>query len=123
LIYNVLKELQKEGFLVYGYADDISLSMRGNFLNTVRDFMINALKIVQRWCKAKGLPANPLKTNIMVFTRKYKPEPTEPMRLGEKENCLHLFGEIFRSLTRPLIKLEATTHRKKEAILLLYVCA
>jgi len=121
LKYNVLKELQKEGFLVYGYADDIPISMRGNFLNTLRDFMINSLKIVRRWCKTKGLPVNPLKTNIMVFTRKYKPEPTEPMRLEEKENCLHLFGEIYRNLTRPLIKLEATPHRKKEETLLLYV--
>ena len=43
------------------------------------------------------------------------------MRLEEKENCLHLFGEIYRNLTRPLIKLEATPHRKKEETLLLYV--
>jgi hypothetical protein len=121
LVYNVVKALQKEGILVYGYADDIPISMRGNFLNTLRDFMINALKIVHRWCETKGLSVNPLKTNIMVFTRKYKPEPIQPMRLKEKENCLHLFGEIFRSLTRPLIKLEATPHREKEEILLLYV--
>jgi hypothetical protein len=57
----------------------------------------------------------------MVFTRKYKPEPTEPMRPEEKENRRHLFGEIFRSLTRPLIKLEATPHRKQKEILLLYM--
>jgi hypothetical protein len=123
LVYNVLNELQKDGFLVYGYADDIPISMRVNFLNTLRDFMINTLKIVRRRCETKGIPVNPLKTNIMVFTRKYKPEPTEPMRLQEKKNTLHLFGEIFKSLTRPLIKLEATPHRKKEEILLLCVGA
>jgi hypothetical protein len=120
LVYN-LKDLQKEGFLVYGYADDISISLRGNFLNTLKDFMINAVKIVYRWCETKGLLVNPLKINIMVFTRKYKLEPIEPMRPEEKENCLHVFGEIFRSLTRPLIKVEATPHRKKKEILLLYV--
>jgi len=86
-----------DGFLVYGYADDIPISMMGNFLNTLRDFMINAPKIVHRWCETKGLPVNPLTTNIMVFTRKYKPEPTEPMRLEEKKNSLHLFSEIFKS--------------------------
>jgi hypothetical protein len=90
-------------------------------LNTFRDFIINALKIVHRWCETKSLPVNPLKTNIMVFTRKYKPEPIQPMRPEEKENYLHLFGEIFRSLTKPLIKLEGTSHRKKKEILLLYV--
>jgi hypothetical protein len=121
LLVYVIKDLQKEGFLVYAYADDIPISLTGNFLNTLRDFIINALKIVHRWCKTKGLPVNLLKTNIMVFTRKYKTEPIEPLRPEEKENCLHLFGEISRSLTRPLIKLEATPHRKKKEILLLYV--
>jgi len=111
-----MNDLQKEGFLVYGYTYDIPISMRGNFLNTLRDFMINALKIVDRWCETKGLRVNPLNTNIMVFTRKYKPEPIDPMRPEEKENCLHLFSEIFTSLTRPLIKMEATSHRKKEEI-------
>jgi len=37
----------------------------------------------------------------MVFTRKYKPEPIEILRLWGKGSCLHQFGEIFRSLTRP----------------------
>jgi hypothetical protein len=120
LVY-VIEDLQKESFLVYGYADDIPNSVKGNFLNTLRDFTINVLKIVHRWCETKGLPVNPLKTNIMVFTRKYKPEPIQPMKPEEKENCLHLFGEIFRSLTRPLIKMEETPHRKKKEILLLYV--
>jgi hypothetical protein len=57
----------------------------------------------------------------MVFARKYKPEPIQPMRPEEKENCLYLFGEIFRSLTKPLIKMEETRHRRNEKILLLYV--
>jgi hypothetical protein len=30
---------------------------------------------------------NPLKTNVMVFIRKYKPEPTEPLRLRERETA------------------------------------
>jgi len=92
LVYNVLKELQKDGFLVYGYADDIPISMRRNYLNTLRDFMINALKIVHRWCETKGLLVNPLKTKIMVFTRKYKPEPTKPMRLEDKKKIAFTYS-------------------------------
>jgi len=77
--------------------------------------MINDLKIVHRWCETKGLQVNLLKTNSMVFTMKYKPEPIQSMRPEEKENCLHLFGEIFRSLTRPLInwKQHLIERRKK----------
>jgi hypothetical protein len=33
---------------------------------------------------AKGLMVYLLKTNIMVFTRKYKPEPTQALRVGQK---------------------------------------
>jgi hypothetical protein len=42
----LLEDLQNEGFLVYGYADDIAILVRGNFFSTVGD-LINALKIVQ----------------------------------------------------------------------------
>jgi len=31
------------------------------------------------------LKVNPLKTKVVVFTRKYKPEPIEPLRLLGKE--------------------------------------
>jgi hypothetical protein len=33
-----------------------------------------------RWFKTKGLVANAQKTNIMIFIRKHKPEPIEPLR-------------------------------------------
>jgi hypothetical protein len=65
-----LEDLQKEGFLVYGYADDIAISVRETLLNTLRDLMIDALKLVQSRCETKGLKVNPLKSNVIVFTRK-----------------------------------------------------
>jgi hypothetical protein len=80
-----LEDLQKEGFLVYGYADEITVSVRENLLNTLRDLMIDALELVQSWCDTKGLKINPLKSNVIVFTRKYKPEPAEPLKLGRSE--------------------------------------
>lgn len=81
MVNDLLVDLQKEGFLVYGYADETAILIGGNFHNTLRDLIINALQIVQRQCETKGLTANPLKTNALVFTRKYKPEPIEPLRL------------------------------------------
>jgi len=50
-----------------------------------KDLMINILKIVQRRCVTEGLMVNLLKTNVMVFTRKYKPEPTQTLRVGRKK--------------------------------------
>jgi hypothetical protein len=77
-----LEDLLKECFIVYGCAEGIAISVRKNSLSTLRDLMIDALKIIQRWCEAKGVKISPLKTNVMVFTRKYKPEPIEPLKLG-----------------------------------------
>jgi hypothetical protein len=45
----------------------------------------HALKMTYRLCKTKGLVVNPQNTNAMTFTRKYEPEPTEPLRLKGEE--------------------------------------
>jgi Reverse transcriptase (RNA-dependent DNA polymerase). len=100
MVNDLLVHLQKEGFLVHSYADNTAILIRWKFLNTLTDLMINVLKTVQRWYETKGLMVNLLETNVMVFTRKYKPVPTQPLTVGEKRNCLHLFGDLFRSVIR-----------------------
>jgi len=55
VVNDLSQDLQKERFLVYGYADDIAILVRGNFLSALGDLMINALKIVQRWWETKVL--------------------------------------------------------------------
>lgn len=62
----------------------MAVVIRGNFLGILRDHMKKALSIIEDWCGEKGLAINPLKTNVVVFTRKYKPESIEPVRLMEK---------------------------------------
>jgi hypothetical protein len=52
----------------------------GCFLTTLRDLIEYALKITYKWCKTKELVVNPQKTNIMIFTKKYKPQTIEPLR-------------------------------------------
>jgi hypothetical protein len=47
--------------------------------------MEHTLKMIYRWCKAKGLVVNPQKTNTMIFTKKYKPETIKPLRLERQE--------------------------------------
>ncbi|XP_020298080.1 uncharacterized protein LOC109862437 [Pseudomyrmex gracilis] len=80
-----LRELQKKGFLVFGYADDVAIIVRGSFFSTLKETMQKALKIMQDWCQSKGLRPNPSKTKTMIFTRKYKLEAIEPLRLGREE--------------------------------------
>jgi hypothetical protein len=63
-----------------------------------KDLMINVLKILQTVCVTKGLMVYLLKT---VFRRKYKPEPTQALRVGGKDTVFTSCSEIFRGLTRP----------------------
>ena len=47
--------------------------------------MEHTLKMTYRLCKAKRLVVNPQKTNIMIFTKKYKPETIKPLRPERQE--------------------------------------
>jgi retron-type reverse transcriptase len=85
VVNDLSEELRRQGFHVYGYADYIAIVVGGCFLSTLRDLMEYALKIINRWCKTKGLVVNPQKTNIMIFTKKYKPETIETLRFEGQE--------------------------------------
>jgi hypothetical protein len=43
MVNDLLEYLKKEGFLVYGYTDDIAILVGGNFSNILRDLLINPL--------------------------------------------------------------------------------
>jgi hypothetical protein len=100
VVNDLLEDLQREGFHIYGYANDIAIVAGGHFLTTLRDLIEYALKIINRWCKNKGLVVNLQKTNIMIFTKKYKPETIEPMRF-EGQEISFTDTVKYRSLIRP----------------------
>ncbi|XP_025996074.1 uncharacterized protein LOC105202882 [Solenopsis invicta] len=72
VVDELLEGLSKRGFFVQGYADDVALLVRGPFLGPLLELMQNALGTVEWWCRGIGLSVNPLKTGLVVFTRKYK---------------------------------------------------
>ncbi|XP_032685833.1 uncharacterized protein LOC116850995 [Odontomachus brunneus] len=85
VVDDLLAELKEAGFLVYGYADDVAIIARRNFITILKERMDAALRIVQTWCRKKGLSVNSSKTSAVVFTRKYKPEHIEPLKLWGRE--------------------------------------
>ncbi|MCP4831423.1 MAG: hypothetical protein GY886_04310 [Gammaproteobacteria bacterium] len=66
----LLKQLKQAGYLVVGYADDISVLVRGLVLRTVCELMQVALKIVEDWCILNELSVQPAKTSMVLFTRR-----------------------------------------------------
>ena len=73
------------GFSTFGYADDIVIIVQGKFLNTVRDVMEQALKVVVKWATKEGLNISPQKTAIVPFTKRKKTEGLGPLVLHGKE--------------------------------------
>ena len=70
---SLLKWLSTQGVFAQGYADDGVVLVCGKFLNTVCDVMQRVLRGVERWCHDKMLSVNPNKTEMILFTRRYKP--------------------------------------------------
>lgn len=70
VIDSLLVELNQAGVFTQGYSDDVSSLTYGFSLSTVGDMMKNALKIVEEWCTARALRVNPMKTKVILFSRK-----------------------------------------------------
>jgi len=48
---DLLKLFEEEGFQVYGYADDVAVVIRSNFLKTLRERMQKTLRITETGVK------------------------------------------------------------------------
>ena len=70
IVDELLDRVHFLGIKCLGYADDITIVVRGKFPNTVTDLMGSALKKVEKWCLEVGLSVNPDKTHLVPFTRK-----------------------------------------------------
>jgi hypothetical protein len=70
LVDRLLTVTNDLGFRTFGYADDIVIIVQGNFANTLRELMQQALNVVVKWAGKEGLNINPHKTAIVPFTNK-----------------------------------------------------
>ena len=72
VVDDLIVRLNRLGFYTQGYADDIVILSKGKFSNAVSDRMQAALDFVTLWCGERGLSVNPLKTELVLFTRNRK---------------------------------------------------
>ena len=84
VVNDLLRKMENKGVTVIGYADDIIIIARGSCINTIRDLIEGALKLVSSWTRENGLGVNASKTELVLFTRRYKiPEFRLPKLEGE----------------------------------------
>ena len=70
VIDSLLVKLNDSGFYAQGYSDDLSTLICGEFADTVGDLMRAAIKIVELWCLENKLKVNPVKTKMILFSRR-----------------------------------------------------
>ena len=76
---SLLRWLTKQGIFAQGFADDGVVLVVGKVLHTIYKIMQRILRGVEKWCADKELSLNPSKAEMMLFTRKYKPESVCPI--------------------------------------------
>ena len=79
---SLLKWLSKQGTFAQGYADDGAVLICGRILSTICDIslMQRILYGIEQWCIKRELSVNPSKTEMVLFTRRYKPEKLKTIK-------------------------------------------
>ena len=70
----ILRQFDARGRKIVAYADDVVILITGKFLSTISDVMQFELNELSSWATSKGLGVNPEKTELVLFTRRYKIE-------------------------------------------------
>ncbi len=55
VVDSLLLKLNALGNTAQAYADDMAIVMQGKYLNSIADLMRGSLRVVDTWCKTKGL--------------------------------------------------------------------
>jgi len=82
---SLLKWLSKQGVFAQGFADDGVVLLIGKALNILCEVMQRTLHGVQKWCMDRHLSVNPSKTEMILFTRKYKPDSLSSIYFYQEE--------------------------------------
>ncbi|WP_333765265.1 reverse transcriptase domain-containing protein, partial [Streptomyces sp. IBSBF 2390] len=138
VVDDLLTTLEHGGVKVIGYADDIAILARGiveeegdmtreeslaNTLNEISSRIERSLRTVKNWAVARGLGVNADKTELVLFTRRYKiPDFNLPKLDGKTlalKNEEKYLGVILDSKLYWGPNVEA---RRKRALIAWYTC-
>ncbi|XP_044317430.1 uncharacterized protein LOC123038043 [Drosophila rhopaloa] len=122
-VNKLLRILEGGGCKIVAYADDVAIIFNGRYPQTLCDLMTAKLKTLSEWTTKNGLGVNPSKTELVLFTNRYKIPKLNPPTLN---NCNLSFSEHARYLGLVLDKRLKwglnNQERTKKATIALYSC-
>lgn len=89
VVDELVETLMVEGFLVYVYAENVTLFAKSRFLSVLRDNELCS-KYTDKRCSTTKLLVNSNKTSVMIFIRKFKVIP-ETLEIGRCRNKIWEF--------------------------------
>lgn len=72
VVNKVLKIFDNKHIKIIAYADDVVIIVCGLFLSTISERVTQGLTILSKWAREADLGVNPAKTELVLFTRRYK---------------------------------------------------
>ncbi|GBP09274.1 hypothetical protein EVAR_73700_1 [Eumeta japonica] len=90
-----------------GYADDISIIIRGDHPGTIEELMQDALNTTWEWCRSEGLSINPKDNHYILYQE--KGDKISILRLNNTEKYL---GVILDSKLTWELHLKAVQRRR-----------
>jgi ribonuclease HI len=106
VVDSLICQLEKKGFFVSAYADDLAIIISGKIKfnkELCRQMNKDAMKILEKWCVATGLNVNPEKSTVLNFSNsKTRTLPIDIKLFGksieQKDNFkylgIHLDGKL-----------------------------
>lgn len=122
-VNELLLKLDRADCQVVAYADDIAIICTGIDLNELSTRTTGLLNVISNWTANNGLSLNPSKTELILFSRKYKIPAFEPPSVNGVQ--LQLTGQVKYLgiiLDRKLSWKPNVEERVRKASVALYCC-
>ncbi|KAL7725088.1 hypothetical protein ACLKA6_016161 [Drosophila palustris] len=123
VVNRLLCDIEGGGCQLVAYADDVAMIFTGKYPQTLCDLMTVKLSNLAAWADKCGLGVNPDKTELVLFTRRYKVPTLIPPKL---KNSALSFSDSAKYLGLVLDKKldwnQSTHDRCRKATIALYTC-
>ncbi|XP_065359422.1 uncharacterized protein LOC135953441 [Calliphora vicina] len=105
------------------YADDVAVAVSGKHLDTLSQCLQTSLSTLSQWSTASGLGVNPGKTELVLFSRRYKIPPFPLPRLNGVELKLSDSAKYLGIILDSKLSWSLNIHaRASKAAVAIYAC-